>query len=268
DPNNAGEDTLVVSAPDDSSAGVVHGFSSFGQGRQMSITRIETKSDDGEISGMYHLNSLSSGVSNGRENVLLWYEKKGSFGSFVLNATQHEIGFTHVRLSGVPDGGPVQIDDWTYLIGVATSSFDLDASFSSSDGNFSIEYLRSQISSGEGTSTTLTIRVKAEFKCSNPPTGVENQSSHTLPRRIILYQNYPNPFNPTTTISFVIPQKSFITLKVYDILGQEVMALLNERKDEGRYDVRFDGSRLTTAPYFYRLQVGNNIETKKLILLK
>jgi hypothetical protein len=268
DPNNAGEDTLVVSAPDDSSAGEVHGFSSFGYGTQTSTTRIETKSEEGELLGLYHLTSRSSGVSTGRENAGLWYEKKGSMGGFQLGVSQHEIGMTHIRLSGVPDGGSVQIDDWTYLIGISTSSFDPNASFNSGDGNFSIEYLWHQITSEEGVNNILTIRANAEFKGDNSPNGVENQSSNTPLRRIILYQNYPNPFNPTTTISFEVPQKSFVSLKIYDILGKEMMTLLNDIRDIGKYDIKFDGSGFPTGIYFYKIQVGNYKETKKLLLLK
>jgi hypothetical protein len=84
----------------------------------------------------------------------------------------------------------------------------------------------------------------------------------------LLSQNYPNPFNPTTKIIYAIPQLSFVTLKVYDVLGKEVAALVNQEKPTGSYEVNFNGSELTSGIYFYRLQAGDYLETKKMILLK
>jgi hypothetical protein len=90
----------------------------------------------------------------------------------------------------------------------------------------------------------------------------------TLPERFSLEQNYPNPFNPSTVISWQSPVSSWQTLKVYDLLGREVATLVDEYKPAGRYEVEFDGRNLSTGSYFYRLQVGEFMETKKLILLK
>jgi len=93
-----------------------------------------------------------------------------------------------------------------------------------------------------------------------------------------LGQNYPNPFNPTTTINYQIPELSFVTLKVYDVLGSEIATLVNEEKPAGRYEVEFsaiggsasggDAWNLPSGIYFYRIQVGNYVSTKKMILLK
>ncbi len=83
-----------------------------------------------------------------------------------------------------------------------------------------------------------------------------------------LSQNYPNPFNPSTTIHIELPKESHITLKVYNMLGQEVVILLDELKAAGRYDVRVDGSALSSGAYFYRLVAGDFIFTKKLLMLR
>lgn len=83
-----------------------------------------------------------------------------------------------------------------------------------------------------------------------------------------IYQNYPNPFNPSTIIRYEIPQRSFITLKIYDVLGKEIATLVNEEKQTGSYEVEFDGSGLMSGIYFYRLQAESFVETKKMILLK
>ena len=83
-----------------------------------------------------------------------------------------------------------------------------------------------------------------------------------------LEQNFPNPFNPTTTISFSIPSFAFTSLKVYDILGNEVATLLSEEKSAGTYELQFDASILTSGVYIYRLSAGSFTEMKKMILLR
>ena len=83
-----------------------------------------------------------------------------------------------------------------------------------------------------------------------------------------LFNNYPNPFNPSTTIKYSIPKQGNITLKVFDVLGSEVMTLINNGQQQGIYEIEFDGSELTSGIYFYRLQAGEFVETKKMILLK
>ena len=83
-----------------------------------------------------------------------------------------------------------------------------------------------------------------------------------------LDQNYPNPFNPVTTIRYNIPELSFTTLKVFDLLGREISTLISEDKSSGAYEVKFDASSLPSGIYFYNLQAGKFNETKKMILLK
>lgn len=83
-----------------------------------------------------------------------------------------------------------------------------------------------------------------------------------------LAQNYPNPFNPSTNIRFSIPEEGFVTLKVFNILGQEVASLVNEVKTTGNYEVSFDASQLTSGIYFYTINTGNYSQTKKMMLIK
>ena len=84
----------------------------------------------------------------------------------------------------------------------------------------------------------------------------------------ILFQNYPNPFNPVTSIQYVVSSRQFVTLKVYDVLGNEIATLVNEEKVAGTYEVGFDGVELPSGIYFYRLKARNLIETKKMVLIK
>ena len=98
-------------------------------------------------------------------------------------------------------------------------------------------------------------------------TGVEDHSSEN-PSQFILEQNYPNPFNPSTKIKYSIPQSSNITIKVFDILGNEIETLVNEEKAVGTYELTWYATNLPSGIYFYKLQAGSFIETKKMILLK
>ncbi|AFN73778.1 5'-nucleotidase domain-containing protein [Melioribacter roseus P3M-2] len=88
------------------------------------------------------------------------------------------------------------------------------------------------------------------------------------PTDFSLSQNYPNPFNPTTKIKYSVPKKSFVNITVYDILGREIITLVNEEKTPGNYEVEFDGGNLSNGIYLYRMQSGEFSEIKKLILLK
>jgi hypothetical protein len=83
-----------------------------------------------------------------------------------------------------------------------------------------------------------------------------------------LAQNYPNPFNPTTTIAYQLPVGSQVSLKIYDVLGREVATLVNTRQSAGYYTFTLNASNLATGIYFYRLQAGNFVSTKKMMLVK
>jgi hypothetical protein len=98
-------------------------------------------------------------------------------------------------------------------------------------------------------------------------TSVERLSTN-LPTHFSLDQNYPNTFNPATTISFSLPSKSFVTLKVFDALGREVSILVAEELPAGMYARQWNAAALPSDVYFYRLQAGLLTETKNLILLK
>ncbi len=83
-----------------------------------------------------------------------------------------------------------------------------------------------------------------------------------------LYQNFPNPFNPTTNIQFSVSSREYVQLKVYDILGKEIAILVNEEKPAGKYEVNFNASSLASGVYIYKIQAGDFISSKKMILLK
>lgn len=103
-------------------------------------------------------------------------------------------------------------------------------------------------------------------KITDSPTEVVYKDG--VPSSIVLNQNYPNPFNPSTTISFNLPSRSFVSLKVFDLIGREVAAIISEYMQAGNYSRQWNASDLPSGIYFYRLQSGTFTETKKLILLK
>lgn len=106
-------------------------------------------------------------------------------------------------------------------------------------------------------------------------TSVEQVESELLPKEFQLEQNYPNPFNPTTTIPFALPERSSVTLKLFDLLGREVAKLVDEELQPGEYRLQFEANSLPSGVYFYRIvaqdRAGSSTrftQVKKLMLLK
>ena len=92
--------------------------------------------------------------------------------------------------------------------------------------------------------------------------------SNVIEMGFSLKQNFPNPFNPSTTISYFIPQRSFVFLKIYDVLGKEVRILVNEEQPAGYYNIDWNAEYLNAGVYYYTISAGELSETKKMILLK
>ena len=97
--------------------------------------------------------------------------------------------------------------------------------------------------------------------------GIEDEKLD-LPLSFKLNQNYPNPFNPSTNIKYSVPENGFVKLAVYNLIGEEVSLLVNEQVNGGFYEIEFDAAALPSGIYFYRIQAGNYVETKKMILIK
>jgi hypothetical protein len=100
------------------------------------------------------------------------------------------------------------------------------------------------------------------------PYGTGVAASPELPQGFQLQQNYPNPFNPTTTINYDIPQRTFVSVKIYDVLGRDAGQLVNEEKQPGRYSVRFDGTTVSSGVYFYSITAGSFHRVRKMVLMK
>ena len=99
-------------------------------------------------------------------------------------------------------------------------------------------------------------------------TGIIENKTGVAPTDFTLSQNYPNPFNPSTKISFTLPKASNVTLKVYNVLGQEVATIFQGFQNAGKYTATFEGVNLASGIYFYTLHADNFNMTKKMILMK
>jgi len=106
------------------------------------------------------------------------------------------------------------------------------------------------------------------IKYGDTATTYINTISTNIPKEFKLSQNYPNPFNPMTNVKFSIVKAGDVKIVVYDVMGREVQTLVNERLGAGTYEVKFDGSMLTSGVYFYRLTTAGFAETKRMLLIK
>jgi hypothetical protein len=120
-------------------------------------------------------------------------------------------------------------------------------------------FIQAQYVGGDGRGDVSTIITIVPLPVENP---------NIYPAEYVLRQNFPNPFNPKTVISYQLTVRSNVTLKVYDVLGNEIATLVNEEKPAGTYEVYFNSTDLPSGIYLYRLQANNNSLIKKMVLLK
>ena len=185
-------------------------------------------------------------------------------GEVWLNGSIHEITWTNQNLNASNLRIRLSIDDglnWnTIALAIPnTGSFSwlLNTNIASDDCLLKIETLDHFFY--DLSDSTFTIEILP---------GVEDMSKESTVNEFYLFQNSPNPFNPSTKISWHSPVNSLQTLKVYDVLGNEISTLVDEVKPAGSYEVEFSADGLTSGIYFYKLQAGSFVETKKMILMK
>jgi len=147
--------------------------------------------------------------------------------------------------------------------------FSLPDTIESGTGAYTTQFTASPYTVSRSGINTLGLFVVGSFKSG---TGVA-ENENTIPMKYVLSQNYPNPFNPTTQIHYSIPQTSYVTLKVYNLLGQEMATLFEGLRQPGNFEITFDGIKLTSGLYLYRLSAiaggrVNFVETKKFMLVK
>jgi len=117
-----------------------------------------------------------------------------------------------------------------------------------------------------GTMHNSSLRTTINLTASTEPVSVVEENNQVKDFKV--FQNYPNPFNPSTTISFAIPQRSNVNVKVYNITGKEVASLVNEVREPGQYSVNFNAEKLSSGVYFYKITAGKYSSVRKMILIK
>lgn len=175
------------------------------------------------------------------------------------------------------------------IVAVGTNGLDVELTLSSATGNVGGELVDQSGTVVAVMNTTsnnpfvLTAPSEGTFLVNagynNPPrewdslsvtislTGVDDETIEPV-NTYKLYNNYPNPFNPSTKLKYSIPEKTFVSLKVYTITGSEVATIVNREQAAGEYEFNFNADNLTSGVYIYKLQAGSFVETKKMILMK
>jgi hypothetical protein len=156
--------------------------------------------------------------------------------------------------------------DWPIPVDLSYSDADLLTAGLSGFPIGDLNWFPSQKAAWSAQRTTEYNNINNALNDGKLVTAIFNQANQ--PVEFQLQQNYPNPFNPSTNISFMVPKAGHVTLKVYNILGQEVATLLDGFKAAQTYNIRFDGNGLASGVYLYRLEEGNNFITRKMVLLK
>ena len=106
------------------------------------------------------------------------------------------------------------------------------------------------------------------LKTTNGGITFVNNGSNEVPSKFLLYQNYPNPFNPETIIRYELQAAAYVTLKIFDVTGKKITALVNREMNTGSYEVHWDASAYSSGIYFCRLQAGDYVQTQKMVLVK
>ena len=143
----------------------------------------------------------------------------------------------------------------------------IDSTVSDASGNFSITLSSLPILPNITATARDVLGNTSEFSLPFIVTDIEDKENK-LPTEYALYQNYPNPFNPTTKVMYSIPKESFVTLKVFDVLGKEVVILVNQKQTAGNYEITFNAKNLSSGVYFYQLKTENYNVSKKMLYLE
>lgn len=202
------------------------------------------------------------------KNDFIFVSLQSFFNPGVLRSTDNGISWENVLPSVVAGWFAVNSEGHIFL-----STYNSYV-YRSVDGGSTWQQLRT----GMTTSSTLGIAVNDSgvvfvgtlngqvYRSAQPTVSMVDHSEH--PREFVLYQNYPNPFNPSTTIRFTIPNSRFTSLIIYNLLGQQVATLVNEMKQAGQYEVKWDAEGLASGVYLYRLEAGEFRETKRMVLMR
>ena len=238
---------------------------------------------DKESDKLFWSDVLSSSISSANRN--------GTSGSGILSSLSHPIGISTDWTSALP------VELTAFSASVINKAVELNWETATEVNNYGFEIERSQMSNvknemwekigfvvghGNSNSTKKYLFVDNSIFPGSYKYRLKQIDTHgsfeyskiievqyaITPTENSLVQNYPNPFNPSTSIKYSIINRQFVSLKIYDVLGTEIESLVNEEKNAGTYDVIWNAANIPSGNYYYRLQAGNFVETKKMLLLK
>ena len=160
-----------------------------------------------------------------------------------------------------------------FAVSVIHSQSLMSGSFSSggeisSNNDYSLNQVIGQTFVGITSNSNYTISSGTVYNFKGMVTGVNDNQYFGIPDNYSISQNYPNPFNPSTKINYALPKSSLVKIKVFDVLGREVINLINEEQTAGYHEVVFNASSLPSGVYFYNILAENFAQTKKMILMK
>jgi len=176
--------------------------------------------------------------------------------ALVLNLASLKLG----QYTVITEDGRTAGDVLTYVSGLIANSLSTDKELESARTSAEKANHGDSKKIAAGEVPAGTVLYKGSFK--------DIHWGFDVPDNYTLYGDYPNPFNPATTIRYALPHRSQVLLAVYNTLGQKVVTLVQGEQEGGSYEVRFDGSALASGMYFYRLQAGSYVNTKKLLILR
>jgi hypothetical protein len=215
-----------------------------------------------------------------------WEDDKIFYDAANQLLTQYDIHYVGIKILSEPTtSGQVfewyddyELSDSNYYNWLYGASFDTDTLVTDADGGVGIlggepttlqpnETKTFYFAVAVGSSgTEMLANMQAAVQKYNQLTAVETENN--LPHQFVLEQNFPNPFNPETSIKFSIPEREIVSLRVYNSLGQEVAVPIENEMEAGSYNLKFDGSNLSSGIYLYTIKAGNFVQTKKMILIK
>jgi len=218
--------------------------------------------------GDFPIYSRTPGVWNEIKDILIYTDvtSPNQFKSIFMDTTKVKLNWnnrTSVNDSIIVDRG---INSATGLTQFARLSPTASQFIDSTVLRGSVYYYRLRTKNSNSNIYSYPIRTDTVGKKGVVITEVKE--APTLKNSFMLYQNYPNPFNPTTTINYSVSKQSFVTIKVYDVLGRDVATLVNENKQVGNYSIQYNANKLSSGIYFYAMESGSYTQTKKILLLK
>ncbi len=246
------------------------------------ITRMNNNTLPRHLVGLQGSNSASQVANYRFENSSYLYPYSGPiFGSNLALSFGPDASLLPVELASFTsqiNGSNVKLN-WSTVNELNNSGFDIERKSSAGNDWKKISFIQGSGTTNESknysyedrnvTSGKYNYRLKQiDFNGNYEYHALANEVEIGVPKKFSLSQNYPNPFNPATKINFELPRNSIVKLSVFDVTGKLVSELVNEQRAAGYYTVEFNGSNLASGMYFYRIQTGDFISTKKMILVK